>query len=95
MVCKKCPSGQPNSWEVLQEAWGEIASDYFSNTMSKVCKTVISANGGFFDKRTQLLLTLSVTIMPIKLYIFLIETHFMCVFIENKDISKCPLDFEL
>ena len=31
MVCKKCPSSQSNLWEVLQEAWGEIYSDYLNN----------------------------------------------------------------
>jgi hypothetical protein len=50
---KKCPSSQSNLWEVLQEAWGEILSDYLnklSTRMSKVCKAVIAANGGFFDE---------------------------------------------
>jgi hypothetical protein len=39
--------------EVLQEAWGEISSDYLNKLMtrmSKVCKAVIAANGGFFDE---------------------------------------------
>ena len=53
MVRKKCPSSQSNLWEVLQEAWGEISSDYLKKLktrMPKVCKAVIAANGGFFDK---------------------------------------------
>ena len=53
MVCKKCPSSQSNLWEVLQEAWGEIYSDYlnkFTAKMTKVCKAVIVANGEFFDE---------------------------------------------
>ena len=53
MVRKKCPSSQSNLWEVLQEAWGEISSDYLNKLtirVPKVCKTVIAANGGFFDK---------------------------------------------
>ena len=47
MVCKKCPSNQSNLWEVLQEAWGEISSDYFNKLttrMPKVCKAVIAEN---------------------------------------------------
>jgi hypothetical protein len=65
MVCKKCPSSQSNLWEVLQEEWGEISSDYLNKLttrMSKVCK---AANGGFVDKskvwRTQLLFLTSST----------------------------------
>ena len=53
MVRKKCPSSQSNLWEVLQEAWGEISSDYLNKLttrMPKVCKAVIAANGGFFDE---------------------------------------------
>ena len=44
MVCKKCPSGQSNLWEVVQEAWGEISIDYLNKLtarMPKVCKAVI------------------------------------------------------
>ena len=62
MVRKKCPSSQSNLWEVLQEARGEISSDYLNKLttrMPKDCKAVIAANGGFFDEskvcRTQLL----------------------------------------
>ena len=53
MVCKKCPSSQSNLWEVLQEAWGEIFTDYLNKLtarMPKVCNAVIAANGAFFDK---------------------------------------------
>ena len=53
MVRKKCPSSQSNLWEVLQEAWGEISSDYHNKLtarMPKVCKAVIAANGEFFDE---------------------------------------------
>jgi hypothetical protein len=53
MVRKKCPSSQSNLWEVLQEAWGEISSDYLNKLttrMPKVFMAVISANGGFFDE---------------------------------------------
>ena len=50
---KKCPSSQSNLWEVLQEAWGELSSDYLNKLMTrmpKVCKAEIAANGGFLDK---------------------------------------------
>ena len=53
MVRKNCPSCQSNLWEVLQKAWGEIASDYLNKLttkMPKVWKAVIAANGGFFDE---------------------------------------------
>ena len=53
MVRKKCPSSQSNLWEGLLEAWGEISPDYLNKLtarMPKVCKAVIDANGGFFDK---------------------------------------------
>ena len=30
MVCKKCALSQSNLWEVLQEAWGDISSDYLN-----------------------------------------------------------------
>jgi hypothetical protein len=53
MVSKKYPSSQSNLWEVLQEAWGEISSDYFNKLttrMPKVCKSVIASNGGFFGE---------------------------------------------
>jgi hypothetical protein len=53
MVRKKGPSNQSNLWEVLQEAWGEISSDYLNKLttrMPKVCKAVIATNGGFFDE---------------------------------------------
>ena len=53
MVRKKCPPSQYNLWEVLQETWGEISSDYLNKLtarMPKVCKAVIAANGEFFDK---------------------------------------------
>ena len=49
----KCPSSQSNLWEVLQEAWGEIYSDYLHKLtarMPKVCKAVIAANGELFDE---------------------------------------------
>jgi hypothetical protein len=38
---------------VLQEAWGEISSDYFKklrDRLPNVRKAVIAANGGFFDE---------------------------------------------
>ena len=44
MVRKKCPSSQSNLWEVLQEAWGDISSDYLNKLtarMPKVCKAVM------------------------------------------------------
>ena len=53
MVHKKCPSSKSNLWEVLQEAWGEISTDYLNNLtarMPKVCKAVIAANREFFDE---------------------------------------------
>ena len=53
MVRKKCPSSQSNLWEVLQDAWGEISSDYLNKLtarMAKVCKAVIAANGELFDE---------------------------------------------
>jgi hypothetical protein len=53
MVRKKCSSSQSNLWEVLQEAWGEISTDShnkLTTRMTKVCKAVIAANGGFFDE---------------------------------------------
>ena len=53
MVRKKCPSSQSNLWEVLQEAWGEISTDYLNKLtarMPKVCNAVIAANGAFFDE---------------------------------------------
>ena len=53
MVRKKCPSSQSNLWEVRQETWGEIYSDYLSKLtarMPKVCKAVIAANGELFDE---------------------------------------------
>ena len=53
MVRKKCPSSQSNLWEVLQEAWGEISSDYLNKLtarMPKVCKAVIAGNGELFDE---------------------------------------------
>ena len=53
MVRKKCPSSQSNLWEVLQEAWVEISTDYLNKLtarMPKVCNAVIAANGAFFDK---------------------------------------------
>jgi hypothetical protein len=39
--------------EVLQEAWCDISLDYvnkLTTRMPKVCKAVIAANGGLFDK---------------------------------------------
>jgi transposase len=53
MVHKKCQSSQSNLWEVLQEAWDKISSDYlnkFTTRIPKVCKAVIAENGGFFDE---------------------------------------------
>ena len=53
MVRKKCPSSQSNLWEVLQEAWGEISTDYLNKLtarMPKVSNAVIAANGAFFDE---------------------------------------------
>ena len=35
MVRKKCPSSQSNLWEVLQEAWGEISSDYLNKLTAR------------------------------------------------------------
>ena len=59
MVRKKCPSSQSNLWEVLQEAWGEISSDYLNKLtarMPKVCKAVIAANGELFDESKVLII---------------------------------------
>ena len=53
MIRKKCPSSQSNLWEVLQEAWDEISSDYlnkFTTRMPKVYKAVIAAKGALFDE---------------------------------------------
>ena len=47
MVRKKCLSSQSNLWEVFQEAWGEISSDYLNKLttrMPNVGKAVIAAN---------------------------------------------------
>ena len=44
MVHRKCPSSQSNLWEVLQEVWGGISSDYLNKLkarMPKVCKAVM------------------------------------------------------
>ena len=70
--------------------------------MPKVCKAVIAANEGFFDKikvwRTQLLFQLKI-IMYNLVKVFAIfpthfATHFMYVFMENKDKDKSPQTFE-
>ena len=53
MVCKKSPSSQSNLWEMLQEVWGEISSDYLNKLtarMPKVCKVVIAANRESFNE---------------------------------------------
>ena len=53
MVRKKCPSSQSDLWEVLQEAWGDIYSDYLNKLIARMpnfCKAVIAANGEFFDE---------------------------------------------
>ena len=51
MIRKKCPSSQSNLWEVLQEAWGEISSDYkLTARMPKVSKAIIAANGELLDE---------------------------------------------
>jgi hypothetical protein len=36
MVRKKCPSSQSNLWEMLQEAWGEISSDYLNKLTTRM-----------------------------------------------------------
>ena len=88
MVRKKCPSSQSNLWEVLQEVWGEISSDYLNKLtarMPKVCKAVIAANGELFDEskvwRTKLLFKIKIIISNLVnvLTIFYINfaTHLM------------------
>ena len=56
MVRKKCPSSKSNLWEVLQEVWGEISSDFLKKLtarMPKVCKAVIAANGQLLEKKAK------------------------------------------
>ena len=50
MVRKKCPSRQFNLWEVLQEAWGEISTDYLNKLTARMPKVCNAANGAFFDE---------------------------------------------
>jgi hypothetical protein len=38
MVRKKCPSSQSKLWEVLQDAWGEISSDYLKKLTTRMPK---------------------------------------------------------
>ena len=38
MVHKKCPLSQSNLWDVLQEAWGEISSDYLNKLTARMLK---------------------------------------------------------
>ena len=91
MVCKKCPSSQSSLWEVLQEAWGEISSDYLNKLtarMPKVCKAVIAE---FFDEskvwRTKWLFQIKIIISNLVnvLTIFYINfaTHLM-----NKSVNR-------
>ena len=47
MVHKQSPSSQSNMWEVLQEVWGEISTDYLNKLTTRiptVCKAVIAAS---------------------------------------------------
>ena len=83
MVRKKCPSSQSNLWEVLQEAWGKISSDYLNELtarMPKVCKAVIAANGEFFDEsivwRTKLLFRIKIIISNLVNVLTIFSIHF-------------------
>lgn len=93
MVHKKCPSSQSNLWEELQEAWGEIPSDYLNKLparMPKVCNAVIAANGAFFDKskvwRTKLLFQIKIIISNFVNVLTIFSIHFATQLI-NKSVS--------
>ena len=83
MVRKKCPLSQSNLWEVLQEAWGEISSDYLNKLtarMPKVCKAVIAAIGELFDEskvwRTKLLFQIKLIISNLVNVLTIFSIHF-------------------
>ena len=93
MVCKKCPSSQANLWEMLQEAWGEISSDYLNQLtarMPKFCKAVIAANGEFFDEskvwRTKLLFQIKIIISNLVNVLTIFSINFATHLI-NKSVS--------
>ena len=44
MVRKKCPSSQSNLWEVHQEAWGEMSSDYLKELTARIAKGLQGCN---------------------------------------------------
>ena len=44
MVRKKCPSSQSNLWEVLQEAWDEIPSNYLNKLTTRMSKGLQGCN---------------------------------------------------
>ena len=93
MVRNKCPSSQSNLWEVLQEAWGEISSDYLNKLtarMPKVCKAVIAENGELFDEskvwRTKLLFQIKIIIFNLINVLIIFSIHFATCLI-NKSVS--------
>ena len=80
MVRKKCPSSQSNLWEVLQEAWGEIYSDYpnkLTARMPKVCKAVVAANGEFFDESLKDKCIISNLVIVLTIFSIYFATHLM------------------
>ncbi|KAL7845802.1 hypothetical protein AOLI_G00239940 [Acnodon oligacanthus] len=53
MVWRKTASSQSMLWVMLQEAWGEITTDYLKKLtarMPRVCQAATDAKGGFFDE---------------------------------------------
>ena len=54
-VREKCPTRQPHLWQVLQEVWGEMSPEYLDKLtarITRICKAVIAARGGFFDENS-------------------------------------------
>ena len=108
IVRKKCPSSQSNLWEVLQEVWGEISSDYLNKLTAiipKVCKAVIAANGEFiwiiifegqnyYVKWKSLFLTSSMSWLYFLFILQLIWLIKVWVFMENMNLSGWPQAFE-
>ena len=82
----------PGEWTTPSENLNKL-----THRIPKVLKAVIAANGGFFDeikvwRRRQLLFKLKIIIYNLVNALTIIPiyfaTHFMYVFMENKDISK-------
>ena len=52
-VRKKCPTSVNHLWAILQEAWSNISSQRLNKLtarMPRLCKTVIAANGSYFNE---------------------------------------------